>query len=215
MVRRRVLRTDRPSTLDRTSFSGGGHKKAKNGAREDLIAELTQRAQAGDAYAEGALMEHHKGLVECVCYRLRLPCHEWEEYLSAGQMGMRDPIRRYDPARGIPLWGYAYKWVRGAIVDERGLRFGLSPHQASCYRRVRKAWQDLLGEGEGAAPDVPAVAEAARKRYGVEASNAMVASILSVEAQVRTRAIGEADHLERLAFAAEDDAEGLSYAPLP
>lgn len=175
-------------------------------SRGRVLRDVIALAQRGDGYAEGAIMEVHTGPIRGVCYRLGIPRAEWGDYVSVGQLAMRRPIRRFDPARGVPLWGYAYHFVRGAIIYERGARFGLSNYQASQYRRVCDVYNDLASEGRE--PEGREIVQAFRRRYGYGVGVETVEPILTVAAVRSTQAIGEADHLERLARVASPEGVG-------
>lgn len=167
--------------------------------RPSLVVQLVALAQRGDAHAEGVIFQHHREHVRGVCYRLGIG-REWEDYLSAGQMAMRKPIQRYDPSRGVPLWGYAYHFVRGAIIFARGAHYGLTPHQTTQYRRVRRVYDELKAAREGEEPEASAIVQTFRQRYGYGIGKGTVEPILTVAVIRGTQSTGEQDHLERLAL---------------
>ena len=49
--------------------------------------------------------------------RFGLPPEGFDEYLTAAYLGLVEASERYDPDSGSPFEGYAYRRVRGAIID--------------------------------------------------------------------------------------------------
>jgi RNA polymerase sigma factor (sigma-70 family) len=58
-------------------------------------------------------------LVRRIALRLRrvAPEAEIDELISVGTIGLIEAIDRYDPGRGVPLERFAYRRIRGAIID--------------------------------------------------------------------------------------------------
>ena len=125
---------------------------------------------------------------------------EWGDYLSAGQMAMRKPIQRYDPSRGVPLWAYAYHFVRGAIVRTRGELFGLKGSQIDHYKRVRSTYADLSERSGTATVSEETVAREVLARYGVSVSVRTVGSIIAAQRRQQTRGVNDEGELDRLAL---------------
>jgi RNA polymerase primary sigma factor len=82
------------------------------GAERDLVVA----AQAGDTAARARLVEAFMPLIASVSRVYRdSPQVERVELLQEGVVGLLRAIERYDPARGVPFWGYATFWVRQAM----------------------------------------------------------------------------------------------------
>jgi DNA-directed RNA polymerase sigma subunit (sigma70/sigma32) len=78
--------------------------------------DLVVAAQAGDTAARARLVEAFMPLIASVSRVYRdSPQVERVELLQEGVVGLLRAIERYDPARGVPFWGYATFWVRQAM----------------------------------------------------------------------------------------------------
>ena len=62
----------------------------------------------------------HLPLVHGVAYRLRrqIRCVEVEDLVSAGTVGLIEAADRFIPERGVTFASFAYKRIRGAMLDE-------------------------------------------------------------------------------------------------
>jgi RNA polymerase sigma factor (sigma-70 family) len=62
----------------------------------------------------------HLPLVHGVAYRLRrqIRCVEAEDLVSAGTVGLIEAADRFIPGRGATFASFAYKRIRGAMLDE-------------------------------------------------------------------------------------------------
>jgi RNA polymerase sigma factor (sigma-70 family) len=59
-------------------------------------------------------------LVRTIARRMRrngLPLEE-EDLVSAGTIGLIEAVDRYEPDRGVPFVPFAYRRIRGAMIDE-------------------------------------------------------------------------------------------------
>ena len=71
---------------------------------------------------------------------------QYDELVSAGQEGLFDAARRFDPARGIPFRAYANYRVEGAIIDSvrRTLRLPRRAHERLAMLQATS----LINQGE-------------------------------------------------------------------
>src|SRR5262245_5291591 len=65
---------------------------------------------------------HHLPLVRYVVRRLRPATSrlEVDDLVSAGTIGLIEAADRYDPERGVTFASFAYRRIRGAVIDELG-----------------------------------------------------------------------------------------------
>ncbi|MBN1555872.1 MAG: sigma-70 family RNA polymerase sigma factor [Phycisphaerae bacterium] len=104
----------------------------------------TRRREAGnttsarDVSRRNALIEEHMSMVPKVVAKTigRGACRrEMDEYVSAGNLGLVQAARTFDPAVGGNFGVYAYGRIRGAVLDEMRRSCFLP---VSAYRRFRK-----------------------------------------------------------------------------
>lgn len=62
----------------------------------------------------------HLPLVRSIAHALRrrMPHVEVDELVSAGTIGLLEALERYDDRRGVPFSSFAYRRIRGAILDD-------------------------------------------------------------------------------------------------
>ncbi len=124
-----------------------GERPALAGSDEDA---LVARAQAGDADARAALVEAFLPLIGSVARTYRGSGSVARiELLQEGVVGLLRALERYEPARGVPFWGYAAWWVRQAmqqLVAELTRPAVLSDRALRHLARVKDAHADALRE---------------------------------------------------------------------
>jgi RNA polymerase sigma factor (sigma-70 family) len=77
---------------------------------------LVRAAEEGDAQARERLVEAYMPSIANVARIYRSsPAVDRVELMQEGVVGLLRALRRYDPARGTPFWGYASWWVRQAM----------------------------------------------------------------------------------------------------
>ncbi len=77
---------------------------------------LVQAAKEGDRRARGELVEAFLPLIAGVARVYRgSPSITRVELMQEGVVGLLRALERYDPALGVPFWGYATWWVRQAM----------------------------------------------------------------------------------------------------
>ena len=77
---------------------------------------LVQAAKDGDGRAREELVEAFLPLIAGVARVYRgSPSITRVELMQEGVVGLLRALERYDPALGVPLWGYATWWVRQAM----------------------------------------------------------------------------------------------------
>jgi RNA polymerase sigma factor (sigma-70 family) len=128
---------------------------------EDLTREreasLARRAVAGDSRSRDALVNGCLPAVAAMARRYRgSPTIGREELIQAGVMGLLRALRRYDPARGTPFWGYALWWVRQAmqqVVAELAYPVVLSDRALRELAMLHRA-QRTYGAAHGSEPSM-------------------------------------------------------------
>ncbi len=100
-----------------------------------------------DLEAEAALVLEYRPLVERIVQqtlaRVGHRC-EADELRSAGDLGLVEAIRRFDPSRGIPFGGFARHRIVGAILDELRAKDPLGRPTRQRARGVERARQRLV-----------------------------------------------------------------------
>jgi RNA polymerase sigma factor (sigma-70 family) len=126
--------------------------------------DLVAAAQAGDLEARAQLVEAYMPLIAGIARTYRTGQVQRQELLQEGAVGVLRALERYDPARGVPFWGYASWWVRQAmqqlvselsrpvVLSDRALRH-LSRlkqvHHEELQRSGRELSRDELAERSG------------------------------------------------------------------
>ena len=142
-----------------------------DGGRTQLAQEPleTVRRRAQQAYGTNVREREnherivaHLWLVKHIAQKLgvNLPHHvSYEDLYSAGTLGLVTAARDYDPSRGIEFSTYAYRRIRGAMLDDLRARSFVSPNVHSRIRKARNAYERLASAGGH--PDDTAVAREA------------------------------------------------------
>ena len=122
--------------------------------------ELLQRAGAGDASAEAALIEENAGLVRTVARRFLDRGTEYEDLVQIGTIGMLKAIRSFSLDRGTAFSTYAVPLIVGEI--RRHLRDDGPVKVSRIYKRQGVALMHeknrILTE-EGREPGIAELAE--------------------------------------------------------
>jgi len=95
-----------------------------------------------------ALVTGHLALVEHIARRMgaRLPTHvRLEDLVSAGNVGLLDAAKRFDPKRGVSFPTFAGQRIRGAILDDLRHRDSLSRDARALSNRIAAAEHALTG----------------------------------------------------------------------
>ncbi|QDU65739.1 FliA/WhiG family RNA polymerase sigma factor [Engelhardtia mirabilis] len=95
------------------------------------------------------LIERHYPLVRYIAERLlqTLPKSiELDDLVSAGQFGLMDAIRGFDPTRGIKFKTYCSTRVRGSILDQLRSQDWVPRLVRLRASKIEKAYQKLTGE---------------------------------------------------------------------
>lgn len=112
------------------AFAGGPHAYVQRMAqqqRDDLVLENLK------------LVRHVVGRMIA-----KLPPGvDLENLEAAGTLGLVEAANRYDPKRGIAFDAYAYRRIRGAVLDELRRNCPLPQKLLEKIARVRKACRDL------------------------------------------------------------------------
>jgi RNA polymerase sigma factor (sigma-70 family) len=125
--------------------------------RPELSPELEHRlaieAKRGDATARARLVEAFMPLIAAAARGYRGARVEQAELLQEGVVGLLRALEGYDPARGVPFWGYASWWVKQAmqqLVSELARPVVLSDRAMRHLARLR----EVLQAGGEASPSV-------------------------------------------------------------
>ncbi|MEZ5977284.1 MAG: FliA/WhiG family RNA polymerase sigma factor [Planctomycetota bacterium] len=95
------------------------------------------------------LIERHYPLVRYIAERLlqTLPKSiELDDLVSAGQFGLMDAIRGFDPDRGIKFKTYCSTRIRGSILDQLRSQDWVPRLVRIKWSRIERALQQLTGE---------------------------------------------------------------------
>src|SRR3954447_23316653 len=114
---------------------------------------LAARAKRGDAAARARLVEAFTPLISSTARGYRGARVEQAELLQEGVVGLLRALEGYDPARGVPFWGYAAWGGRQAmqqLVSELARPVVLSDRAMRHLARLR----EVLAEGGEANPSV-------------------------------------------------------------
>lgn len=142
------------------------HKAIKD---TDVPAELEHGAlwlsfwrnrESDDALSQ--LMEIYLPFVHRVLERLsiRLPSHvALEDLLQAAMLGLYHAIENFDPAQGFRFEAFAYRRIRGAILDELRTADRISRSSRAQVRRIEQTIQEWY-QAHGAPPSETELAEA-------------------------------------------------------
>ena len=143
---------------------------------------LVQAAKAGDARARARLVESYMPLIASTARIYRTGQIQRIELLQEGVVGLLRALERFDPARGVPFWGYASWWVRQAmqqLVAELTKPVVLSDRALRHLARLKDAHADVMRE-RGREPSRAELAD----RSGLSADQ--VADLLATERAPRS-----------------------------
>jgi RNA polymerase primary sigma factor len=108
----------RQAALAGPTSSAAGLRELGERPRLPLATErrLVQAAKGGDRRAREELVEAFLPLIAGVARVYRgSPSISRVELMQEGVVGLLRALERYDPALGVPFWGYATWWVRQAM----------------------------------------------------------------------------------------------------
>jgi RNA polymerase sigma factor (sigma-70 family) len=143
-----------------------------------LERRLIEAAQAGDRRAREDLVEAFLPLVAGVArvYRGSETISRLE-LMQEGVVGLLRALERYDPALGVPFWGYAAWWVRQAmqqLIAELTRPLVLSDRALRQLSQLKRAHGEYVAE-HGREPSASELAD----RAGL--SHAQVGEMLALE----------------------------------
>jgi RNA polymerase primary sigma factor len=112
--------------------------------------ELVRRAKEGDERAKAQLVETFMPLIAGVARHYRAsPAIERADLVQAGVVGLLQGLRRYDPERDVPFWGFARWYVRRnmqRVVAELSNPVVLSRHAVRELSKLRDAHRAFVEE---------------------------------------------------------------------
>jgi len=123
------------------------------------------------------LIERHYPLVRYIAERLlqTLPKSiELDDLISAGQFGLMDAIRGFDPDRGIKFKTYCSTRIRGSILDQLRSQDWVPRLVRIKWGRIERALQQLTGE------------------FGREPTHAELAKVLGMSHDELSEELGQA-----------------------
>ncbi len=115
--------------------------------------------------AQLELVEDHVDLVEVLVGRMRRrtpPNVDVDGLRSAGQVGLLEAARGFDPDRGVPFGGYARRRIWGALLDELRSQDWVPRRVRDAARSVDRTSTAAAGAVASAAAAVSAEAQLAR-----------------------------------------------------
>jgi RNA polymerase sigma factor for flagellar operon FliA len=142
-----------------------------------VLARKRELASPELEYLRNQLIERHYPLVRYIAERLlqTLPKSiELDDLVSAGQFGLMDAIRGFDPDRGIKFKTYCSTRVRGSILDQLRSQDWVPRLVRIKWSRIERALQQLTGE------------------FGREPTHAELARVLDMSHDELSRELGDA-----------------------
>lgn len=104
------------------------------GADPDRSRDATQDRWALMTPAQERLILTHRHLVRWAIGQMpgTRRYRDQDALVGAGNLGLVQAAAAYDPARGVPFFGYAHRRIRGAVIDE----------MRCSYDAARSVWDD-------------------------------------------------------------------------
>lgn len=96
----------------------GPRQTLSNQSSADLLPQIANARR-------DQLVIDHQDLVRRVAQSCAKKLPFWlelDDLISAGQLGLIEAAEKYDPERGIPFAGFAYRFIRGRIIDSNRRR---------------------------------------------------------------------------------------------
>lgn len=112
----------------------------------DLDATWDRYRTTGDVDDRNRLVEHHLPLVRAVVNQLApfLARHaDYEDLVSYGTLGLIDAVTKYDPATSTNFRGFAWKRIKGEILDELRRNDSVQRSLRSVANRIDKTRAEL------------------------------------------------------------------------
>jgi RNA polymerase sigma factor for flagellar operon FliA len=102
------------------------------------VPKVLQAADPGD---RNALIEQYTcyvhRVVRIMINKMQLPSSQYQEFVSAGYLGLVEAAERYDPANGVSFKNFAFLRIRGAIIDDIRRASHVS---GRVYKMTRALW---------------------------------------------------------------------------
>ena len=100
--------------------------------------ELAYRAKSGDKDAEEKLIRSNLRFVVSIAKRYQKKDIPIEDIIMAGNMGLLEAVRRYDPSTGFRFISYAVWWIRQSIILFIARYNGINTSQAGVVKKVKE-----------------------------------------------------------------------------
>ncbi len=104
--------------------------------------ELGRRVREGDRAALNRLVEANLRFVVAYAKRYRGLGLPFQDLINAGNVGLIEGAKRYDPAKGVKFITYGVWWIKQAILhalSEQNSLFHVPPKQAALQLRLGRA----------------------------------------------------------------------------
>lgn len=128
------------------------------------------------------LIEKHTAFVHKIVKStikvMRLPQRSYNDYVSAGYLGLVEAAERFDPTNGVSFRGFAYLRVRGAIIDSIREENNISGY---LYRRLKTIAAMEEDESQLMANDCPSSSLAHLFAFTAKALNSSLMRDVSSE----------------------------------
>lgn len=116
--------------------------------------ELAERSKNGDIEAQNKLVKANLRFVVSVAKQYQRGWIDLNDLIQAGNLGIIEAAKRYDPTRGFKFITYAVWWIRQKVAEEvsENRTIKLPNHrvtkQNKHYQEVEKARQKMHNGGE-------------------------------------------------------------------
>src|SRR5438445_8977617 len=127
------------------------HSKFPNQNRRDVVSQRKRQRMTGGIPAAGAspdeLAERYLSLVIPIArsFQKRLPsCVDFDDLVGAGNLGLVEAARRFDPAQGASFGAFAQHRIRGAITDSLRRIDPVSRSLRSQQKTAERATTELM-----------------------------------------------------------------------
>jgi RNA polymerase sigma factor FliA len=107
---------------------------------EARTAEKLRKAAAASKTRNALVTRYHSfvhAIVAQMIYRMGLPSDYYDEFISAGYLGLVEAAGRFDSKNGADFKTYAYLRIRGAVIDSIRATSELQGRAYKCARAVR------------------------------------------------------------------------------
>jgi RNA polymerase sigma factor (sigma-70 family) len=137
------------------------------GSEQDLILLAQQPGPLADA-ARRHLIQDHERLIGRLLHGLGVPPTEFDDARQAAVVGLLEALGRFDPARGVRFWIFAYGFVRREVVEAVSATGAPRPRRAGRTKEGGLLWTVPLDEVDRDLPDQAALEQLERVEDQIE-----------------------------------------------